>query len=59
MTGSVKGGTVCQYTFAVCGVSLLLSLLTSFLLVRWRWRPGQEDRDGGECLGAFCFKVIS
>ncbi|GLI68105.1 hypothetical protein VaNZ11_012432 [Volvox africanus] len=32
MTGSVKGSSVCEYTFAVCGLSMLLSLLTSLLL---------------------------
>ncbi|GIL52534.1 hypothetical protein Vafri_8376 [Volvox africanus] len=32
MMGSVKGSSVCEYTFAVCGLSMLLSLLTSLLL---------------------------
>ncbi|GIL52535.1 hypothetical protein Vafri_8376 [Volvox africanus] len=32
MAGSVYGEDVCSYTYAVCGLSLLLSLLTSFLL---------------------------
>ncbi|GLI68104.1 hypothetical protein VaNZ11_012431 [Volvox africanus] len=32
MAGSVYGENVCSYAFAVCGLSLLLSLITSFLL---------------------------
>ncbi|GIL79709.1 hypothetical protein Vretimale_12360 [Volvox reticuliferus] len=32
MAGSVHGEDVCSYTYAVCGLSLLLSLITSILL---------------------------
>ncbi|EFJ45915.1 hypothetical protein VOLCADRAFT_118265 [Volvox carteri f. nagariensis] len=32
MTGSVRGESVCEYTFAVCGLSMLLSMVTSLLL---------------------------
>ncbi|GLC40717.1 hypothetical protein PLESTB_000029800 [Pleodorina starrii] len=32
MMGSVKGDSVCEYTYAVCGLSMVLSLVTSLLL---------------------------
>lgn len=33
MTGDVQGGTVCEYAYAVCGLSLLTSLILSLFLV--------------------------
>ncbi len=33
MTGDVRGATVCEYAYAVCGVSLVTSLVLSLFLV--------------------------